>query len=111
MAKQPNDIPHLAFPIRFAAGYYVTDDQDTNSEVTTAVRNICAFERGTRIERPDFGISDPTLEVMPIDVDDIANAIAMWEPRAEAEIETIIDLNGVETVNVKVGMPDSETMR
>jgi phage baseplate assembly protein W len=113
MARQPNDVPHLAFPIRFTGpgGYYATDDQDTNSEVTTCVRNICAFERGTRIERPDFGIADPTLKVMPIDVDDIANAISTWEPRAEAEIETIIDLEGNETINIRVGMPDSETMR
>jgi phage baseplate assembly protein W len=111
MARQPYDVPHLAFPIRVANGVYVTDSQGTNSEVTTSVRNICAFERGSRIERPDFGIEDPTLKEMPIDVEDIASAISDWEPRAAAEIETIIDLDGTETLNIRVSVPFTEIMR
>jgi phage baseplate assembly protein W len=111
VAKQPYDIPHLAFPIRVANGVYVTDLQGSNGDVTTAVRNICSFERGTRIERPDFGIEDPTLRTIPIDIDDIARAIAAWEPRAEIELETIIDLDGKETLNIRVAVPYSEIMR
>lgn len=108
MSRQPYDIPHLAFPIRFESGAFVTDRQDGNNEVTAAVRSICAFERGTRIERPDFGINDPTLKEMPIDVDDVARAIADWEPRAYAELEVVLDLNGIETLNIKVAVTDSE---
>lgn len=111
MSRQPYDIPHLAFPIRFTGGAYATDLQGSNSEVTTAVRNICAFERGTRIERPDFGITDPTLEVMPIDIEDIAQAIRDWEPRAHVIIESDINLDGVETINIKVSVPYTEIMR
>src|ERR1700750_204782 len=111
MARQPYDTPHLAFPIRVANGVYVTDLQGSNSDVTTAVRNICAFERGSRIERPDFGIEDPTLKTMPIDVEDIARSISQWEPRAEVELEVITDLNGVETLNIRVAVPFSEIMR
>jgi len=111
MTVQPYDIPHLAFPIRVANGAYVTDLQGSNGDVTTAVRNICSFERGTRIERPDFGIEDPTLRTMPIDIDDIARAIAAWEPRAEVELDTIIDLDGKETLNIRVAVPYSEIMR
>lgn len=110
MSSQPYDVPHLAFPIRVVNGVYVTDRQDTNDEVTTCVRNICSFEKGTRIERPDFGIEDPTLKVMPIDVTGIARAIADWEPRASAELETIIDLEGQETLNIRVAVPYSETL-
>lgn len=108
MARQPYDVPHLAFPIRVEGGVYICDRQDSNDEVTTCVRNITSFEKGTRIERPDFGINDPTLKVMPIDVTEIARAISDWEPRAAAELETIIDLDGVETLNIKVAVPYSE---
>lgn len=108
MSRQPYDVPHLAFPIRTSNGAYVCDRQDTNDEVITCVRNICAFEKGTRIERPDFGINDPTLKRMPIDVTDIARSISDWEPRASAELETIIDLEGVETLNIRVAVPYSE---
>lgn len=110
MSSQPYDIPHLAFPIRAVNGVYVCDRQDTNDEVTTCVRNICAFEKSTRIERPDFGINDPTLKRMPIDVTGIGRAISDWEPRASAELETIIDLEGQETLNIRVAISDSEAL-
>lgn len=108
MSRQPYDVPHLAFPLRVECGMFVTDRQDSTDEVTTSVRNICSFEKGTRIERPDFGIDDPTLKTMPIDVTGIGQAIGDWEPRAEVEIEEVIDLQGVETLNIKVSVPYSE---
>jgi phage baseplate assembly protein W len=101
-------VPHLAFPIRVECGIYVTDQQDSNTEVTTCVRNICSFQKGVRIERPDFGILDPTLTVLPIDVNGIAQSIATWEPRANVEIETIADMEGEETINIRVAVPFNE---
>lgn len=108
MSTQPYDIPHLAYPIRFNGGYYTTDQQGSLNCAVTAVRTICAFEVGTRIERPEFGILDPTLKVQPIDVGDIADAIATWEPRVTAELDVHLDALGVETIDISVSLPFSE---
>jgi len=108
MGQQPYDIPHLAYPIRFAGGYYATHQQGSMDAVITCVRNICAFEVGSRIERPDFGIPDPTLKVQPIDIGAIADAIAKWDPRVTAEIEVDLDASGIETLDITISLPYSE---
>lgn len=106
--SQPFDIPHLPYPIRVANGTYVTERQGSLDCALTSVRTICAFEIGTRIERPDFGIPDPTLKVMPIDEQAIAQAIATWEPRVTAEIEITLDVMGQETLDITISLPYSE---
>lgn len=106
---QPFDIPHLAFPIRVANGTYVTEQQGSLDCAITAVRTICAFEVGSRIERPDFGIPDPTLKDQPIDVGGIEKAIMDWEPRVDAFLTLHSDpATGVETLDIKVTLPYSE---
>src|SRR5215510_714262 len=102
MPAQPYDIPHLALPIRVAAGMYVSTQQGSLDCMMDAVNVICAFEIGSRIERPDFGIPDPTLKVQPIDVGAIERAIADWEPRVDADIEVSLDVSGQETLNITV---------
>lgn len=102
---QPYDIPHLAFPIRFTGHHYATDYQGSLDEATTAVRNICAFELGTRIERPDFGIKDQTLQAQPIDVGQVADAIATWEPRVSAEIQVSMTPDGKQTLDITISLP------
>jgi predicted component of type VI protein secretion system len=49
--------------------------------------------------------------MMPIDVDDIANAIREFEPRVNATISTSSDPSGKETVNISVRMPGNEEVR
>ena len=103
-------IPHLALPLRVEGGRYVTTEQDTDDEAADCVKVITSFGRFTRIEKPDFGINDPTFETQPIDIDDIAQAITIWEPRVDATIETEDKEDGTTTVNISVSIPGSEDM-
>jgi phage baseplate assembly protein W len=101
---------HLAIPFRIVNGAYATRQQDSDAEASDCVRNILAFEKGSRIEDPDFGIEDPSFESQPIDVDDIAEAIATYEPRVNAEIETEDEVEGTSTVSIFVTLPTSDDL-
>lgn len=102
------DIPHLAIPLRVADGAWAVVEQDTEDEVAQCVRNICAFERGYRVEDPDFGISDPSFQTMPIDTDDIGQALEDYEERAEVDIYQEIAADGRVTIQLEVRVPTSE---
>lgn len=103
-----DNIFHLAIPFRVVNGAYSTRQQDSNAEATDCVRNIMVFAKGDRIEDPEFGIEDPTFQTQPIDIDDIASVIAEYEPRVNAEIETVDLTDGSTTVNVYVTIPTSD---
>lgn len=103
-----DDIPHLALPIRYENGIFVTNEQDTDAEAADCVKAILSFELGTRAEDVDFGIEDPTFEIQPINIEGIAEAIHMYEPRVDAMIETVDKTDGTTTVNVRVNLPASD---
>jgi hypothetical protein len=103
-----DDIPHLALPIRLSSGSYVTNPQDSNDEGAACVAAILKFARNTRVEDVDFGIEDPTFQVQPVDIDDIAQAISTYEPRVNADIISTDNPDGTSTVVVKVSMPTSD---
>jgi phage baseplate assembly protein W len=103
-------IPHLALPIRYESGAFVTNEQDTDAEAADCVKAILSFGRYTRFDDPDFGIPDPTFETQPIDTDAIAEAITTYEPRVDAVIETEDKTDGTTTVRVSVTLPTSEDL-
>jgi phage baseplate assembly protein W len=102
------DIPHLSIPLRITNSRWEVVEQDTEEEVAQCVRNVCAFERGYRIEDPDFGINDPSFQIMPIDTNDIAQALDEYEERAAVEIFQEITPDGQVTVRLEVRVPISE---
>lgn len=104
----PEFIPHLAMPLRVVSGRWVTVEQDSEDEVAQCVRNICAFERGYRVEDPAFGIQDPTFTTMPIDVADISQALEEYEERAQVTIFQEITPDGRASVRLEVDVPTSE---
>jgi phage baseplate assembly protein W len=104
----PENIPHLAVPFQVINGRWVTVEQDTDDEVAQCVRNICAFERGFRIEDPSFGINDPTFTTMPIDTDDIETALNEYEDRAQVEIFQEFLPDGQVNIRLEVTIPTSE---
>lgn len=101
-------IPHLAMPLQAVNGSWVLVEQDTEAEIAQCVRNICSFERGFRIEDPDFGIEDPTFTVMPIDTNDIVQAVEEYEQRAEVVVTQDVQPDGSVTVRLAVSVPTAE---
>jgi phage baseplate assembly protein W len=105
-----DNIPHLAIPFRVVGEGYAIRQQDTDAEAADCVRNILVFTKGDRIEDLDFGIDDPSFQLQPVDIDDIAQAISEYEPRVDAEIETEDLPDGTTSVSVSVTLPTSDDM-
>jgi hypothetical protein len=101
-------INHLALPIEVSMGSYIYNEQDSQSEAKTQARAILSFPRGSRQESLDFGILDPTFQEMPVDVTDIANALAFYAPDLDIEITSRPHLDGTETINIRVALPFSD---
>lgn len=101
-------IPHLAMPLQVVGSQWLYTEQDTDEEVAQCVRNICAFQRGFRVEDPTFGIEDPTFTTMPIDTADIAGALEEYEERASVAIYQEITPDGRVSVRLEVTVPTSE---
>jgi len=100
---------HLALPIEVNAGSYVYNEQDSQSEAKTQARAILSFPRGSRQESLDFGIEDPTFQMMPVDVTDISNALSFYAPDLDIEINTRRDdIDGSEQINIRVSLPYSD---
>lgn len=86
-----SDVPHFALPFRFQGTQAATSEQDSIDEISDCVLAVLVCPRGYRSELPDFGIPDPTFS-SPLDEDVIRNAIATWEPRADALIDAAPDV-------------------
>jgi len=95
-------------PLQVSGGQWAYVEQDSDEEVANCVRNICAFERGFRIEDPAFGIADPTFTTAPIDTADIAEALDAYEERASVQIFQEITPDGQVNVRLEVSVPTSE---
>jgi hypothetical protein len=102
------NVPHLAMPLQVINGQWVTVEQDTDDEVAQCVGNICAFERGFRIEDPGFGIRDPTFTMMPIDTVDLEDTLIKYEDRAVVEIFQEFGPDGSVYLRLEVTLATSE---
>lgn len=105
-----HSVPHLSLPLRMSSNRFATVEQDTDKEAADCVFVIMSFPTGFRSEEPDFGIDDPSFQMQPINVDQIAQAIADYEPRVDAHIETIDLEDGTTTVKVEVTLPTSDEL-
>lgn len=80
-------------PAKASPASFRTVEQDSVDDVAQCVYVILATERGSRIEDPDFGITDPTFEVGGMDLGEALLQIETWEPRADVTIEEdVVDL-------------------
>jgi phage baseplate assembly protein W len=97
-------VPKLRIPLRLENGRLGICEQDSQENVAAAVYAILAYERGSRIEDPEFGVEDPTFDTMPLDVDEWLEQIGRYEPRAEVRTsQEVGDLIGAVLVNVGLG--------
>jgi phage baseplate assembly protein W len=78
-------VPHLQVPFALALdGSASVVEQDTATEIAQCVQVLLATSKGSRSYVPDYGVEDPTF-VGP-DVSAITQAIAEYEPRADATV-------------------------
>lgn len=76
-------VPHLAFPFRFENGSAAVVEQDTVEDVAQCVELIVRTTYGSRIELPEFGVTDQTFRTT-VDRHALLAQIERWEPRASA---------------------------
>lgn len=82
MADIPNT-PELELPFTFFAGGGCAEiEQDSDAEIQQAVWCVLAYQVGQRADKPDFGLPDQTFVEGGADLNQIAEVIAEWEPRA-----------------------------
>jgi len=95
-------IPKLRVPLRLENGRLALVEQDSPDNVAACVYAVLSYERGSRLEDPEFGVEDASFAQFPFDLDEWLEQIAAYEPRAsirtEGEIEEVLG-----RVNVKVG--------
>ncbi len=103
-----DDLPHLAWPVRVDGSSYASIQQDTDDEVAATVAVLLSFRRGWRAEQPDFGITDPTFELTPINTAEIERQVGLYEPRAELEITLSDDGRGAQRVRIAATIAEEE---
>lgn len=88
------DVPHFDLPFRFPpfGGNAVEVEQDSQRDVANNVVTWLLYRPGQREELPDYGMSDPTFLEGGINLDDMTDALAKWEPRAIVQYEEGWDL-------------------
>lgn len=95
-------IPRLRVPLEMGATGFRVVEQDGLDDVAQCVYAVMATERGSRIEEPDFGITDPTFEMNGMDEGEALLQIGTWEPRAGVTIgQDIVDLADSVVVEVR----------
>ena len=97
-----DSIAHIDWPIRVSANAYASCQQDTSQEIAANIAVLFSFQRATRIEQPDFGITDPTFAQMPVDTTDLERQAARYEPRADLDVSLTTEGDGAQQVRVAV---------
>ena len=96
-------VPKLRVPLRVENGRLAIVEQDSQSNIAACVYAVLSYERGSRIEDPNFGIESPDFAQLPLDTAEWMEQIAAYEPRAEARtFQEVSDL--LATVLVEVGL-------
>jgi len=103
------ETPHFSHPFRFETtpghGKVVAvSEQHSEPEIEDCVLRIVSYERGLRDELPEFGISDPTFQQQPIDIEALASEINEWEPRAELDVDTSVSTADELVANLRIGV-------
>lgn len=88
-------IPKFRIPLRVENGRLALVEQGSQDNVAGCVYTVLAYERGSRIEDPEFGVESRIFDQMPIDVQEWLEQIAVYEPRATVQTQQEVeDLTG-----------------
>lgn len=98
--------PHLAFPLVLTVGgSFAQVAQDSIEEVTQSVAFLLGSAIGSRTIVPAYGVPDPTFT--DPDQAEIEQAIANWEPRAQATVTVTENAGRSASVSVQVALATS----
>ncbi len=98
-------IPHFAFPVRYdSAGRIVTVEQNSLDDVVNCVNVAVRTDRGTRAWVPEFGITDPTFQMTPVDIRTMETEIQSSEPRAILDMRQMTEGVGDIAEKIVVGV-------
>jgi hypothetical protein len=75
-------MPHLAWPLHREGTSLATVEQDSVQEVAQCVAILLSTEVGTFLHQPEFGITDPLFDRIPVDLEPLDQAAADFEDRA-----------------------------
>ena len=81
------DVPHFAIPFQIVGNSAAVVEQDSDEELTSAAWAIVRTEVGSRVELPEFGVSDLAFRDSAAVSEEVTQAIREWEPRLEAEAD------------------------
>lgn len=85
----------LALPIRVTStGALASVPQDSDADIRQSIALLVNTRPGERRSEPDYGLPDPRFGT--VDVAEIADVIATWEPRAD---DAVIEVSAVRLVD------------
>lgn len=102
------EVPHLAWPFRFAGRRLAQVEQDSIEDLQQSVHAYLATPRGDRPLSPNFGAEDPTFGPGVDPVQLAADIEASEDERALVTITVTPLRGGQQDVNVTVELPDSD---
>lgn len=81
-------VPHFDLPFRLAPdGQFAVVEQDSDADVLACMRAVLLGRKRQRLDRPEFGIDDPTFHQGGADLDAIRADLDEQEPRARALLD------------------------
>lgn len=83
------DVPKLKVPFSVSGGRVEVLEQDTLDQIAQCVYVLLSTELGSRIELPDYGISQQAFKKGGVDVVELQDSVSTWEKRVEGiDVET-----------------------
>ena len=104
--------PHFNSPFGLGTnGRVIVNEQNSISDVESAVLDIMLCPQGAKLGDPNFGIPWPLFQTIPLNTSGIYNAVTQQEPRATLTIEAMNNIWNAaqQQLTVQVGAVGSPT--
>lgn len=84
-------VPHLALPFSWSPnGHAAEVEQDSQPDIAACVAALMLCPMGWRAELVEYGLPEQTF-LLDLESEEIASAIARWEPRAAFALDEPAD--------------------
>src|SRR4029077_5826565 len=95
---------HFNFPFKFdnITGHAAEVEQDTLDDVVNCVEVAFLVEPGYRLEVPTFGVPSQVFNLQPLNLENMIQAVQLWEARAEMTLGQQIDPSDITKLTARV---------